>query len=117
MSEEKVLESVSSEQLAASSYGQMVDYLENLLMRQVERLRKYDLDGATELGEEANRVAAAISREKILERPEFSENRWRIEKLYKDLGLIIASERQEVSEKLRQIRMGLKTLGAYSENV
>jgi hypothetical protein len=69
------------------------------------------------LAEEANDMAASIGREKILERPDYADERWRIKKLYKDICLILASERQEVAEKLQQIRKGIKALGVYGDNL
>ena len=80
-------------------------------------MRRYDLDGAMALATEANDLAASIGREKILERPDYADERWRIKKLYKDLSLIVASERQEVAEKLQQIRKGIKALGVYGDNL
>ncbi|MHC5059877.1 MAG: hypothetical protein ACYTFK_02165 [Planctomycetota bacterium] len=117
MSEEQVLDAVDNKTLAENSFKQMVDYLENILTRQLERVRNYDLDGAMSLAEEANDLAATVGREKILERPDYADERWRIKKLYKDICLILASERHEVSEKLQQIRKGLKALGVYGENL
>jgi len=117
MSVETVLSTVDSESLAENSFKQMVAYLENLLKRQLEKVRNYDLDGAIALAEEANDLAVSIGREKILERPDYADERWRIKKLYKDLSLIVASERQEVAEKLQQIRKGIKALGVYGDNL
>lgn len=39
MSDGTVLDTVDSDRLAENSYRQMVDYLENILMRQLERVR------------------------------------------------------------------------------
>ncbi len=117
MNEEQVLDTVDNKSLAENSFRQMVDYLENILTRQLEKVRNYDLDGALAMAEEANDLAASIGREKILERPDYADERWRIKKLYKDLSLIVASERQEVAEKLQQIRKGIKALGVYGDNL
>ena len=116
MEETMDLNEIDTGQLADTGYRQMVSYLENILSRQIEKLRHYDLDGAMALAEDANRLAAVIGGEGVLQKPEFKDERWRIERLYKDLNLIIASERQEVQDKLRQIRQGIKTLGIYKEN-
>ena len=102
--------------VAESSLKQMADYLENILVRQLERLRKYDLDGAVVLAEEANEIADVLGRDGMLKRPEHREQRQRMERLYKDISLIIASEREEVSDKLKVIRKGIKTLGVYGDN-
>jgi hypothetical protein len=117
MSDGAVLDTVDSDKLAENSYRQMVDYLENILTRQLEKVRRYDLDGAMELAEEANDMAIGIGREKILDRPDYADERWRIKRLYKDLCLIIATEREEVSQKLKQIRKGIKALGVYGDNM
>ena len=39
---------------------QMATYLENILTRQLERLKKYDLDGAIELAQQADDIAARL---------------------------------------------------------
>ena len=100
-----------------ASCHQMVDYLENILNRQVERLRNYDLDGAMDIAEEANDIASAIGKAGLLDQPEYADQRWRIEKLYKNIGLTISAERDEVQDKLKQIRKGIKTLGLYGKNM
>lgn len=106
-------ENAGTEFVSSDSSRQMVDYIENLLMRHLERLRNYDLDGAMALAEEANNLALQIGSVGVLERPEFSEDKERIKRLYNEIGLIISSERQEVADKLQTIRKGIKTLGAY----
>ncbi|HOK65216.1 MAG TPA: hypothetical protein PK054_04530 [Anaerohalosphaeraceae bacterium] len=93
---------------------QMLAYLTDLLERQLEKLRKYDLDGAVRLAEESQPISAQIARQKILERPCYAGQKKKIQGLYQDICLVIAAERQEVAEKLRQIREGLKALGAYA---
>lgn len=93
---------------------QMLAYLTDLLQRQLEKLRQYDLDGASRLAEESRPISERIARAGLLERPEYASQKKRIQGLYQDLCLVIAAERQEVAEKLRQIREGLRTLGAYA---
>lgn len=90
-------------------------YLEELLSRQIDRLKTYDLDAAVAMAEESEPIAAELMRTEYLEQPENSESKARIRSLYRELTLIIASERQEVSDKLDQIRSGLKTLGTYAD--
>ena len=116
MAETMDLNEIDTGQLTDTGYRQMVSYLENILSRQIEKLRHYDLDGAMALAEDANRLAAIIGGEGVLQKPEFKDESWRLERLYKDLNLIISAERQEVQDKLRQIRQGIKTLGIYKEN-
>jgi len=117
MNKKPVSDTVDKKSLTENSFKQMVDYLENILTRQLARVRNYDLDGAMALAAEANDLAASIGREKIFDRPDYSQQQRRIKKLYKDLCLTIASERQEVGDKLRQIRKGIKALGAYADSM
>lgn len=93
---------------------QMLAYLTDLLERQLEKLRKYDLDGAVRLAQESQPISDQIARQGILEQPCYAVQKKKIQGLYQDICLVIAAERQEVAEKLRQIREGLKTLGAYA---
>lgn len=88
-------------------------YLEDLLVRQVEKLRKYDLDGAMRIAGETEPLAQRLAEDRVLDRPEMAETRRRIQGLYKEVCLTIAAERDEVADKLRQIREGLRTLSAY----
>ena len=117
MTNEAIPNTVDSDAIAEASYKQIVDYLEDILVRQLEKIRNYDLDGAMALAEEANELAATIGKERVLDKPEFVDERWRIKKLYKDIGLIIASEREEVVQKLKVIRKGIKALGLYGKNM
>lgn len=99
---------------ADTQAAQMAAYVEDLLCRQIERLKTYDLDGAMRLAQEAQPLAETLTREKLLSAPELAGHKARIQGLYKELCLVIASQRQEVSDKLSQIRTGLKTLGTYA---
>lgn len=103
----------AQEQLEQNSFRQMTQYLEELLVRQIERIRRYDLDAALDLAEESNQLAEAISQNEVLSRPGFEDEKFRIHRLYKDLDMIIETERSEVADKLKQIRQGIKTLSAY----
>ncbi|MEJ5259282.1 MAG: hypothetical protein WHS88_03735 [Anaerohalosphaeraceae bacterium] len=94
---------------------QKLAYLTELLERQLEKLRRYDLDGAVQLAEESHRFAEQLAGEGILERPEYAACRQTIQGLYQDICLVIAAERQEVADKLRQIREGIRTLSAYGK--
>ena len=104
---------LESDNAAESQDMQRVLYLEDLLQRQVARLRKYDLDGAMAIAEETQPLAEGLAADKVLNRPEMSEARQRIHGLYHEVCMVIASERNEVADKLKQIREGLRALSAY----
>ncbi len=93
---------------------EMADYLEYLLNRQMEKLRQYDLDKAIVLAEESAGIAEQLGRTRLLDEPNMRDQRGRIQKLYQQISLTIATERQEVGDKLKAIRDSLKVLGAYT---
>jgi hypothetical protein len=106
---------VTTEVLADEDARQMTAYLADLMSRQIQKLRQYDLDGAMRIAEESQPLSERIIQGSILSRPGFEEQREQIQGLYQELCLTIASQRQEVSDKLGQIRTGLRTLDAYSD--
>lgn len=89
------------------------DGLARIADRFAERLRQYDLDAAMACAEQAEPIAAALTRSGFLDNPGKADLKSRIQSLYRELTLMLASQQQEVSGKLDQIRDGLKTLGAY----
>ena len=106
---------VTTEILADEDARQMTDYLEELMSRQIQKLRHYELEAAFKAAEESQSLSERVIRASVLSRPGFEQQRDRIQKLYQELCLIIASQRQEVQDRLGQIRTGLRTLGAYSD--
>ena len=103
------------ERISDEQATQMIAYLEDLLIRQMQRLQQYDLEGATQIAQETQPIADLLSAQKIFARPGFAQPHEHVQKLYKDVCLIIASQRQEVQDKLGQIRTGLKTLNTYAQ--
>lgn len=104
----------SSSALTDEQVIQMASYVEELLTRQIGRLKQYDLDGAMRLAQETQPFADKLSQGRELNRPGLEAQKNRVQGLYKELCLVIASQRQEVADKLGQIRTGLKTLGTYA---
>lgn len=102
--------------LAEDDDRRMVEHLQDILMQHLEKLRDYDLDGAMPLAEEANHLALKMGNMGLLDKAEFTDERTRIDKLYTEIGLVIAKERQEVSEKLKEIHDGLETLGRHADD-
>jgi len=102
------------EGLTDEAARQMTAYLEELMERQIQKLRQYDLEAAMKIAEESQQISEQMTQKAVLSRPGFEQQRDRIQKLYRELCLTIASQRQEVSDKLGQIRTGLRTLGTYA---
>lgn len=104
----------ASSALTDEQVMQMASYVEELLTRQIGRIKQYDLDGAMRLAQEAQPYTDQLSQGRELNRPGLEAQKNRVQGLYKELCLVIASQRQEVADKLGQIRTGLKTLGTYA---
>lgn len=104
----------ANEQMTQEQAEQITTYLEELLSLQIHKLKQYDLDGAMAMADQSQEISTMVTNRKILEMPGLEQKRSHIEGLYKELCLILASQRQEVGDKLGQIRNGLKTLNTYS---
>lgn len=102
-------------EISKGEFEQMVNYLEKLLTAQIEKLRSYNLESSLRFAEQAGVVSQQIAKTGLLEKPEFASHKERIENIYRELELVIATEQDNVSNKLRQVRKGLKTLGAYGQ--
>jgi hypothetical protein len=97
-----------------TDYAAMVDYLEHLLARQRDRLSVYDIDGACAIANETEMLTDELTQHQILKRPEFAEQGRRLQQQYREICLVIADQRQEVSDKMQQIRKGIRVLGGYA---
>jgi hypothetical protein len=104
----------TTEKATTTDYAAMVDYLENLLARQRDRLSVYDIDGACAIASETESLTDELTRHQVLKKPEFAEQGRRLQQQYREICLIIADQRQEVSDKMLQIRKGIKALGGYA---
>ncbi len=102
--------------LDENSDRRMVERLESTLTEHLEKLRDYDIEGAMPLAEEASRLSLEIGAAGLFDRAEFDDECKRIDDLYAEIGLVITGKRQEVSDKLEEIREGLDTLGASADN-
>lgn len=99
-----------------NSDRRMVERLENTLAEHLEKLRQYDIDGAMPLAEEASSLSQDIADAGLFDRAEFNDERRRIDDLYAEIGLVITGKRQEVSDKLEEVREGIETLSATADN-
>lgn len=109
-------QTLDNEAIFEQSQSQLVDMLENSLLRQVELNKSYSFDQAMAVAEQVNAIADYIGKNKVLEKPEFKAQGKRIEKLFKEVDMSITLARSEVADRLAQIRQAKMTLGAYGEN-
>ncbi len=105
-----------TEILDENSDRRMVERLESTLVEHLEKLREYDIDGAMPLAEEASSLSQDIAGARLFDKAEFNDERRRIDDLYAEIGLVITGKRQEVSDKLEEVREGIETLSTTAEN-
>lgn len=101
---------VNDEQLLLAAVA-----LEEYLLRQIDCLRCYDLEGAMALAEQTQPLAEQVKNSGILRQAEYQPLSQRIETAYRQLLLMIATQQQEVEDKLGQTREALKALKSYAE--
>jgi hypothetical protein len=93
--------------------SQLLDELHAVLEKQTKMARKGNLTSIEELTPKADEIVKEISRTSNLEQIKLT-NRWkRLEDVYKQLSLILASHKYTIEQQIRQIREGRKTLRAY----
>ena len=96
-----------------SGLSSRLDELEKLLARQIELARKSNYRAVETLAEQVGTLAEEITAAKEFERDEFIEHRERLAKLYSELILIVAAQKDKLGTQLSMVRSGRKTLEAY----
>ena len=98
---------------------QLLDELGNLLEKQIELAQQGNSDNRhfEPLSKQANLVVEKITKERILELPEFKNRREHLQKLYQHLCLVITAQKTETVEELSRVRKGKKTVGIYRNNI
>jgi len=97
----------------------LLDELQNLLEKQIELAHQGNPDNRhlEPLSKQAGLLVEKIAQERILELPEFKNRREDLQKLYGDLCLAFIAQKADISEKLKQVRKGKKTIETYRENI
>ena len=91
----------------------LLDNLQSLLEKQIEMARKGNFRRVETLTEQADSVVEKIVKTKILDQPEFDNQRKYMVKLYERLQLILAAGKDSVGKQLKQVTNVRKTLHAY----
>ena len=91
--------------------------LQNLLEKQTRLLKSGNISGIESLAEQANSLIDQITRAGLLETAEFAEHRKKLKRLYADLNIAVATEKDDVSEKIKHLRKGRKTIKYYRSNI
>jgi len=96
---------------------QPADKLEALLEKQITLARKSELLELERLASECESLVEKISADGTFEQPGSKEQRDRIEKLYREFSLIVASRKGAAEDELKRIRKGKRIIGKYRRNL
>lgn len=95
----------------------LLDALQNLLQKQIDLARQGNVAAVERLSEQADVLVKKITGLHLLEMPRFRQRRTGLEKLYRNLHLLITSRKDEISGQMKQIRKGKMTVKSYRENL
>ena len=105
--------SADSVEIISDKQAHLLDELQSLLEKQIEVIHKGDFRTSEALAEQLGSVVDELVRMKAFEKTEFDEHREYLAKLYRELMLKVAVEKDRLSKQLQQISQGRKTLKAY----
>jgi len=91
--------------------------LQRLLEAQVTLARQGKIDDVETLSTRIKGLVGQMSQRRIFELDEFKEHRGELAKLYKQLILTFAAQKDNISRQLQRVGAGKKMLGAYRANV
>ena len=91
----------------------LLNRLQSLLERQIELVRRGDFRTSELLTEQSDLVVDELLRTKAFEQTQLEEQRARLAKLYRELTLTVATEKDRLGKQLQQICQGRKTLKLY----
>lgn len=97
----------------------MLDELQKLLEQQIELVHQGNSSGGRfeALSSRVDFLAHEIAETKVLERDEMEERRTKLRKTFDRLRLALTAQKNDIADKLSQIRRGRKTIGAYRDNI
>jgi hypothetical protein len=95
----------------------LVGELEKLLGRQIELARRGSFSGMEQLAGKCEGLVARITAAGLLEKPEHKAEKERLEKLYRNLQLLLSTQKADVAGQLKSIDKGKRTLSVYRGNV
>lgn len=96
----------------------ILDELQDLLEQQLELAHQGNPAGEKieALCRQADCLVKEINQAGILDRPEFENQKKKLNKLYEDLHLALTAQRADTAEKLSHVRRGRKIIGTYRSN-
>lgn len=109
--------SVSKTQSFSDERMQLLDKLQGLLEEQIELAHQGNIKDVESLGGKADCLVKQIVQSKILEQDGYGERRERLRELYQQLYLALTSHKASLSEDMKRVRQGKKTIAAYRRNI
>ena len=101
----------------ASSYALELDHLQCLLQKQLVLIQRGDWGNFETLSKETDAVIARIIKTGIVKSDEFKKRREKLQQIYHQLCLTVATQKDAVGKELGRIRKGKKVLKTYSGNI
>ena len=96
-----------------SSDQQLLDKLHDVLQKQTRMARKGNLTAVEDLSQKAGDIVKELEQVTDLEHIRKTDNCKTLESVYRQLALILASQKYSIEQQIQQIRDGRKTLKAY----
>ena len=95
----------------------LLNELQSLLEKQINLGRQGNVDGLVHLSKKTEALVEKSVQTGVCALPEFVNRRDELEKLYKELYLIVTTQKAETHDKLSQVRRGKKTIETYRKNI
>lgn len=94
-----------------------LEELAGILERQIEQVRCDDIAGLEKLVGHGGQLARKIAVAGLLDRPQYDGWRERLAELYRELQLMLSTQKDAVAGQIRLINKGRKTLTMYRGSV
>jgi Zn-dependent M32 family carboxypeptidase len=101
------------DQTASNDVERLFDRLQRLLEQQLEQVHQGSVRAAERSCQQINECVRMLAETHVLDLPAFKDRRGRLERLYRELCLSLAAQREEASNSLNAIRRGKKILKTY----
>jgi hypothetical protein len=95
----------------------LLEALAGILERQIEFTRHDDLEESEKLVSCSEQLAMKITAAGLLERPEYDDWRKRLAELYRNLELMLSTQKEAAAGQLKAINKGRRTLAMYRDSI
>jgi len=100
-----------------SQLSSAIEKLKSLLAEQIKLARQGNISKLEVLSSQASLLVEKIVPSGLTERAEFKTDREQLQQLYKELSLVLTSQKVETTEELGRVRRGRKTIETYRTNL